>query len=42
MAMTKNANLYNICDKPILEGDCFTPLAAIFDSYTGKWHAIPS
>jgi hypothetical protein len=25
MAMTRNANLYDICDKPILEGDCFTP-----------------
>ena len=42
MAMTRNANLYNICDKPILEGDCLTPLAAIFGSYTRKWRAILS
>ena len=23
--MTRNANLYDICDQPILEGECFTP-----------------
>src|SRR5687768_6263732 len=23
--MTRNANLYDICDQPILEGECLTP-----------------
>jgi hypothetical protein len=39
-AMTRNASLYDLCDQPILEGECLTRPAAIFGSYTKNWPAI--